>query len=138
MNDSGWWPDFGKLTIPSHHAQLKPHVVLWGHDPQIASGRDVKFQPAFFRGPHYAGVQQKEVRVSERKKRRCRERPLSPQLTLALSCLVSQQKMPESDRVPRKAVPSDLPGLWRARHPAAGADPRRRDCARACRETGFL
>lgn len=59
MNDSDRLLDFGKLTIASHHAQLEPHVVLWGHNPQIASGRDVEFQPAFFWGPHYAGVQQK-------------------------------------------------------------------------------
>ena len=35
-----------ELTVTRDHAQLKPHVVLRGQDPQVAGGRDVELQPA--------------------------------------------------------------------------------------------
>lgn len=48
-------------TVPCHHAQLQPHVVLGVHHPHVTGGSDIELQPALLRRPHRPRVQQKQV-----------------------------------------------------------------------------
>lgn len=53
------------LTTAGLHADLQTQVVHWTHYPQVACSSDVKLQPALLGGPQPAGLQQKEICLSE-------------------------------------------------------------------------
>lgn len=49
------------LTAAALHADLQAQVVHRAHHPQVASGSDVKLQPALLSCPQPARVQQEQV-----------------------------------------------------------------------------
>lgn len=57
MSWSGGWG----LTIQRLYRELQAQVVPRVDDPVVAGGRDVKHQPALFRGPEGAAVEQEQV-----------------------------------------------------------------------------